>query len=173
MTATSFCCDVAFHPASSRVTLSKVITMTSFSFWQRWLFTVGLIITVFGIAMALFSGTPLFDLLNRQIDPAFWGMDAVDNVAKRFQQWIYGAWGATIAGWGIFPTYIAHYPFKKKERWAWHCSVLGLVVWFILDTSLSYFYKVYFNVALNTVLLALAMLPIVFTRRDFQHTSSK
>ena len=147
--------------------------MTAFSFWQRWLFVVGLIITVFGIAMVLLSGTPLFDLLNRQIDPAFWGMDAVDQVAKRFQIWIYGAWGATVAGWGIFATYIVHYPFKKKERWAWHAIIFGLVVWFILDTSLSFLYKVYFNVALNAVLLVLAMLPLVFTRKDFQHTSSK
>ncbi|MGQ9714596.1 MAG: hypothetical protein ACUVST_07535 [Anaerolineae bacterium] len=147
--------------------------MITFSFWQRWLLAVGLIITVFGIAMALLSGTPLFDSLNRQVDPAFWCVNAVDHVAKRFQQWIYGTWGATIAGWGIFATYIAHYPFKKKERWAWHCIVFGLVVWFMLDTSLSYFYQVYFNVALNTGLFVLAMLPMVFTRKDFQPTSSK
>ncbi len=146
--------------------------MTTFSFWQRWLLIVGLIITVFGIAMALLSGTPLFDLFNLQIDPAFWGMNAVDNPVKQFQQWIYGVWGATIAGWGIFATYIARYPFKKKEKWAWNCIVLGLVVWFILDTSLSFFYKVYFNVAFNTALLALVILPLIFTRKDFKHMKS-
>jgi hypothetical protein len=141
--------------------------MLSFSFWQRWLLIVGLIIAVFGIVMALVSGTPLFDLFNRQIDPAFWGTNAVSDATKQFQQWIYGVWGATIAGWGVFVTYIARYPFNKKERWAWNCLVLGLLVWFVLDTSLSAFYKVYFNVAFNTVLLILAMLPIVFTRKDF------
>lgn len=143
--------------------------MTAFSFWQRWLLAVGLFITIFGIAMAVLSGTPLFELLNRQIDPAFWGMNTVDDVSRHFQQWVYGAWGATIAGWGIFATSIAHYPFKKKEKWAWQCIVFGLVVWFILDTSLSLGYRVYFNVALNTVLLVLAMLPVVFTRKDFLH----
>lgn len=147
--------------------------MRTFSFWQRWLLVVGLIITVFGIAMALFSGTPLFDLFNRQIDPAFWGMNAVGNSAKQFQQWIYGVWGSTIAGWGIFVTYIARYPFSKKERWAWNCIVLGLVVWFLLDTTLSFLYRVYFNVAFNTALLVLAMLPVIFTRKDFIITSGK
>jgi len=141
--------------------------MPSFSFWQRWLFVVGIVIAVFGIVMALFSGTPLFDVFNRQIDPAFWGMNAVSDVAKQFQQWIYGVWGATIAGWGIFVTYIARYPFKSKERWSWNCLVFGLLIWFVLDTSLSVFYKVYFNVAFNTVLFILAMLPIMFTRKDF------
>lgn len=141
--------------------------MPNFSFWQRWLVVVGIVITVFGILMAIFSGTPLFDLFNRQIDPAFWGAAAVGDSAKRFQQWIYGGWGATVAGWGIFVTFIARYPFAKKERWAWNCMVLGLITWFVLDTTLSFFYQVYFNVAFNTGLLVLAMLPAVFTRKEF------
>jgi len=141
--------------------------MTSFSFWQRWLFVVGVIVSVFGVMMALLSGTPLFDLFNRQIDPAFWSTNTVGDATKQFQQWIYGVWGATIAGWGIILTYIARYPFSKKERWAWNCLVFGLLVWFVLDTSLSVFYKVYFNAAFNTALLILVMLPVVFTRKEF------
>ena len=43
----------------------------------------------------------------------------------------------------------------------------GILVWFVLDTSLSIYYKVYFNAAFNTVLLILAMLPVVLTRRYF------
>jgi len=117
--------------------------------------------------MSLFSGTPLFDLFNCQIDPAFWGKNSVGGATRQFQQWVYGVWGATIAGWGIFVTYIAHYPFRRRERWAWNCIVFGLAVWFILDTSLSFFYKVYFNVVFNTALLVLAILPVVFTRKVF------
>ncbi len=139
----------------------------SFSFWQRWLLVVGLTIALFGIVMAFVSGTLLFDPFNRQIDPAFWGTNVVGDIARQFQQWIYGVWGATIAGWGIFVTYIARYPFNKKERWAWNCIVFGLVVWFVLDTSLSFFHKVYFNVAFNMGLFVLAILPVVFTRKDF------
>ena len=117
--------------------------------------------------MALLSGSPLFDLFNRQIDPAFWGAGAVGDGAKEFQKWIYGVWGATIAGWGIFLAFIAHYPFAKKEKWAWNCLVLGLLVWFILDTLISLNYRVYFNAVFNTGLLILAGLPIVFTRKHF------
>jgi hypothetical protein len=141
--------------------------MFTFSFWQKWLLVVGAGIAVFGILMALLSGTPLFDLFNRQIDPAFWGADAAGDSAKRFQQWIYGVWGATVAGWGIFVAFIARYPFAKKERWAWNCMVLGLLTWFVFDTALSLFYQVYFNVAFNAVLLVLLMLPLVVTRREF------
>lgn len=141
--------------------------MTSFSFWQRWLLVVGIVVSVFGVMMGLLSGTPLFDLFNRQIDPAFWGTNAVGDAARQFQQWVYGVWGATIAGWGIVLTHIARYPFNRKERWSWNCLVFGLLVWFVLDTSLSVFHKVYFNAAFNTTLLILAGLPVVLTRKEF------
>jgi hypothetical protein len=141
--------------------------MTNFSFWQRWLFVVGLIVAVFGIVMALSSGTVLFELFNHQIDPAFWGTATIGNEARQFQTWIYGVWGSTIAGWGVFLAFIAQYPFRKKERWAWNCLVMGLLVWFVLDTSLSLYHKVYFNAAFNTALLVLAGLPVVFTRKSF------
>ena len=141
--------------------------MPKFLFWQKWLFIVGIVIVVFGIIMAFLSGTALFDLFNRQIDPAFWGKGTSLESVKSFQQWIYGVWGATIAGWGIFVTFIAHYPFRNKEKWAWNCLVVGLLTWFVLDTALSLFFKVYFNVAFNATLLLLAGLPVVITRKEF------
>jgi hypothetical protein len=141
--------------------------MTISYFWQKWLLVVGIIIAIFGILMTFLSGTPLFDLFNRQIDPAFWGSGTSIESIRLFQQWIYGVWGATIAGWGIFVTFIAYYPFRSKEKWAWNCLVLGLGVWFVLDTALSISFKVYFNVAFNTILLILAGLPVIFTRKEF------
>jgi hypothetical protein len=141
--------------------------MTSFSFWQRWLLVVSVGVSAFGVMMALLSGSPLFDLFNRQIDPAFWGASAVGHGAREFQKWLYGVWGATIAGWGVFLIFIAHYPFAKKEKWAWNCLALGLLVWFVLDTLISVNYLVYFNAVFNTALLILAGLPIVFTRKYF------
>jgi hypothetical protein len=141
--------------------------MTSFFFWQRWLLVVSVAITAFGILMTLLSGTSLFELFNRQIDPAFWGTKPVEAGARVFQRWIYGVWGATIAGWGVFLAFIAHYSFRRKENWAWRCMIIGLLVWFVLDTFLSLCYGVYFNAAFNTVLLILVALPIVFTRRHF------
>jgi zinc transporter ZupT len=139
----------------------------SFFFWQKWLFVVGVVVSVFGVLMALLSGTPLFDLFNHQIDPAFWHANAVDTAAKQFQQWIYGVWGATLAGWGIILAYIARYPFIKKERWAWICLLVGFLVWFVLDTSLSLIHEVYFNAVFNIVLFVFGILPLIFTRKEF------
>ena len=141
--------------------------MSYFQFWQRWLFVVGIGIAGFGILMAVLSGSTIFNLFNRQIDPAFWGSEPPLASFKPFQYWIYGVWGATIAGWGVFLAFIAHFPFRHKDKWAWNCLILGLLLWFVLDTMLSVFYKVYFNAGFNTALLILAGLPMVFTRKEF------
>jgi hypothetical protein len=138
-----------------------------FSFWQKWLFSAGIVMSIFGILMALLSGTPLFEVFNHQIDPVFWNTTLVDANAKGFQHWMYGVWGATIAGWGIFLSFTAHYPFRKKEQWAWNCITTGLLVWYLLDTFLSIYYQVYFNAVFNTVLLALVALPVIAVRKHF------
>lgn len=141
--------------------------MKEFSFWQRWLFAVGALLTVFGIVMAFFSGTAVFELFNSQVDPVFWRTEDIADNARRFQQWIYGVLGATVAGWGVFVTFVAHYPFRKKEKWSWDCLVVGLLLWYLTHTAISLNFKVYFNAVFNTVLLVLVMLPVIFTRRYF------
>jgi hypothetical protein len=141
--------------------------MTRFDFWQRWLFALSILITVFGIGLTLLSGTPVFDLFNDQINPAFWETKDLNAQTQDFQQWIYGVLGATMAGWGVFFVFIVRTPFRKRERWAWNCLAAGLGLWYVLDTALSLIFKVTFNVVFNTLLLVLVLLPLLATRRAF------
>lgn len=144
--------------------------MNRFSFWQKWLFIVSLVIVLFGAMMALFSGTKLFGVFDRQINPAFWNTENVDNSVRQFQKWIYGVTGASMAGWGLFMAFIVHYPFKKKERWSSNCFISGLLLWFVIDTAISLYFKVYFNAVFNISLTILAILPLAFTRKHFVQT---
>jgi hypothetical protein len=75
--------------------------------------------------------------------------------------------GATLAGWGICITFIAHDAFQRKEKWAWTCVTGGVRVWFVIDTSISLMNRVYFNVVLNVVILIGAILPLIFSRKHF------
>jgi hypothetical protein len=138
--------------------------MKHFTFWQRWLFIVGVLIVASGLLLAFIANTFLFDLLGQMINPVFWGSSAIAPGAIEFQKFIYGVLGATMSGWGVFLLFIAHYPFKNKEKWSWYCVLIGLVAWFALDTSISLFYKVYGNVLVNAVFLVATLLPLVFTR---------
>ncbi len=141
--------------------------MDGFDFWRKWLFVVGIIVVIFGVLLALFSGTPLFDIMHQQVNPVFWYDHGPCHDARLFQLWIYGVLGATVASWGVALAFIAYYPFRNKEKWSWNCVMLGLLLWYFIDTPLSWYDKVYFNVIFNSIVFLAALLPLIFTRRYF------
>ncbi len=118
--------------------------------------------------MALLSSTPLFDLFNDQIDPVFWGGRDLPTPALTFRTWVYGAWGATVAGWGLTLAFLAQHPFRRKERWARNALLVGLSLWYLLDTGFSLLFGVYFNALFNTLLILLAGLPLGVTWKAFE-----
>lgn len=141
--------------------------MKSFLFWQKWLVVVSILIATFGVTMSLLNGTSFFQPFNDQINPVFWSGEDLPDRADRFQRWVYGAWGATVAGWGIFALFIARYPFRARQIWARNCLLFGLGVWYLLDTGISLFFRVTFNAFFNTLLLTLIAVPLAFTWRSF------
>lgn len=141
--------------------------MNKFMFWQRWLLIVGVVVAIFGFFMAVFNGTSIFNVFNDQINPVFWGKVEPSTASVIFQRWVYGVLGATVSGWGIFIIYMANYPFRKREKPARNFLIIGLVIWFVLDTTISVYYRVYFNAIFNSGLLFLAALPLAFTWKAF------
>lgn len=144
-----------------------VIGFRRFIFWQRWLLILGVIIVVFGAALAFLYPTPLFDIFHTQIDPIFWAAGELTGGTSLFQQWIYGVLGATMAGWGVCIAFIAAVPFKRKEKWAWNCLALAVSLWFAIDTFLSWRFGALFNVVFNTLIFLAAMVPLLLSRKYF------
>ena len=140
--------------------------MGSFRFWLNWLLGASAGIVAFGVAMALLAGTPLFDAFDRQIDAAFFSAATTDEV-QSFQRWVYAVLGGTMAGWGLTLAFLVHHPYRNRERWAWTAIASSLVLWFILDTTLSATSGVWFNVAFNCVPLLAVLVPLLATRSAF------
>ncbi len=140
---------------------------TGFDLWQRWLIIVGVIITLFGLLMAFLNGTIVFNVFDTSINSVFFGSQTTSEGVSMFQRWVFGAWGATVAGWGVFATFIARYPFKRRERWARDCLFSGLILWFVIDTGYSMFFAVWINVILNVVIFLLVIIPVIATWREF------
>jgi hypothetical protein len=139
-----------------------------FDFYRKWLVAVGALLVVFGVAMALASGTALFRPILGLIDPAFWPHGSADPGTVEFRAWVYGVWGATIAGWGIAVVFVAAQAFARREPWAWHGIALGTALWFVLDTGISLAHGVVINAAFNAVVLVLVVVPLGGTRRLFR-----
>jgi len=105
--------------------------------------------------------------MNDRINPVFWGDGPVPHASALFMQWIYGVLGATVAGWGVFMVFITRYAFCRQERWARDAMVVGLLLWYVVDMSITLYFKVAFNAALNTTLFIMGMLPILMTWNSF------
>ncbi len=143
----------------------------AFWFWQKWLLLVAALVAAFGLALALGSRSGVFQFFMSRIDPVFWGLNGPGAAGQAFQGWVYGAWGATVAGWGLIMVFLAHIPFKRQEPWARNCLAVSLGLWYLFDTFYSLYYWVWINVGLNTVLLAALGLPLFFTWRAFGQKS--
>ncbi len=143
--------------------------------WSNWLVVVGLGIAGFGVVIALFNDTPLFDLVfNRQIERSFWPEAEIPDTARLFRRWVYGAWGATVAGWGVLIAFIAHVPFRAGARWAWHSLAGAIAVWFVLDTGASVYFGVTFNaLAVNLPILVAFAIPLALSRKAFHGRETK
>lgn len=148
--------------------------MKRFEFWVTWLKIVSIVFSLFGISLALFSQTPIFNLLfNNQINPVFFGNDTLSLELIHFQQWAYGLLGATCTLVGILIFFIVNNAFKKMERWAWNSILVGLLGWFILDEPISLYFSVHFNAIFNLGLLTAVLLPLIFTRHYFRQDNSE
>jgi hypothetical protein len=134
---------------------------------QRWLVALGVIIAVFGVALAFLYPTPLFDIFRTQVDPVFWGAGELTGGTIPFQQWIYGVLGATMAGWGTCVAFIAAVPFKRKEKWAWNCLTIAVSLWFVVDTFLSWRFGALFNVIFNVLIFLAALVPLFLSHKSF------
>lgn len=138
-----------------------------FKFWQDWLRGVCIAIIVVGIAMALLIGTGMLPNVSGPFESAIYS-GPLTAEEENFRAWAYGAWGATMAGWGIVLLGLVRGPFARKEMWAWRSFTTGLLIWFVIDTGFSVNFGVWYNVSINVAVLALALLPLVMTYKAFR-----
>jgi hypothetical protein len=141
--------------------------LDKFKFWQNWLFYASIFIAVYGALFAILN-QPFVDFVYfNKVDPVFWGNKILSEEIILFQKWIYGVLGSVVLGWGIFFAFIAYYPFKNKEKWSWNCIAVGMLLWFLFDSTISIYFKVFINAGFNIVFFLLAGLPLLFTKKYF------
>lgn len=143
--------------------------MNNFNFWQKFLFTFSILIVIMGIFISLFTSTSIFDIaVNNNINPMFHINGNLNPGTLQFQSWIYGVLGATLSSWGILLAFIFYYPFKEKQKWSWNSILIGVSVWFVLDTTISIYFNVYLNAIANFIFFLGITVPLYNTRKYFR-----
>lgn len=145
----------------------------SFSFWQKWLLVVSLYHIVFGLLLAFFSQSAFMDTaLNRYFDSIFWPNNQLVAGTIQYKAWSSAVLGAVIVSWALLIAFITWYPFRSREKWAWHSIAFAVICWFVIDTACSLYYDVAVNAVFNLFTLLLFALPLLFTWKYFftKHT---
>jgi hypothetical protein len=124
--------------------------------WRVWLMLVAAGVGVFGSAMVITPTVPerLFTwMLFGDGFPAAFGDAEVEYV-----RFVAGVLGAVMVGWAVLILFVAAFPLRRNERWAWEAVVASLAVWYVMDSALSVATGYGENALLNTVIV-LAFLP--------------
>lgn len=144
---------------------------THFSFWQKWLFYTSLLFAFYGIVFAFYGNNLLFIPYNKMLAEIFWHRTQFPSEADSFRAFIYGPLGGTITCCYLLLAFIAHYPFKEKQRWSRNAIIVAFSVWVIIDSSICLYFGVYPQIyIINAFSITVKALPIIFTWKDFRQT---
>lgn len=131
----------------------------SFGFWYRWLLA------------ALAPDSFIFDFYNRQLTARFWGSTEVPENVREVRLFLFGPLGGTIAGKYVLLFYAVRFGFKRRERWAWWAILISHLAWFVIDSSVSFYHRAYFNfniLLINITPVIVYGIPLLLTWKYFQ-----
>ncbi len=150
------------------VNLATRMTDKNFLFWQKWLTYANVMTIGVGLLVAFFPNSLLLHIHNSATREVFFGGQDFAHETLHLKNWLFGIIGGTIVGFHVLMIMISENAFKKKEKWAYQALWYGLLSWFIIDSSISFYYHAIHNIVLiNLVALVLIGLPLVMTRREF------
>jgi hypothetical protein len=142
--------------------------MKSFIFWQSWLLVTSLLFALWGMLMACCPDNILFHPYNKALCQALWQQDYFPDEAKPLHYFLAGPLGGTITACYLFAAYISAVPFREKKKWARSAILVAFGSWAIIDSTVSLFCKVYFQVyVLNAISILIKALPLIFTWKEF------
>jgi predicted membrane protein len=141
--------------------------MTADKFWLGWLkITMGMVV-IAGFILALFSDYVFSDFLNMKINRIFFSGSSPTVQVEILKKWMLGVCGAVMIGWGLSMLYVVNNSFKRREQWAWRCIFYPVLAWYLIDSGISAYFGVGFNVMINSILFLQIVAPLLFLRSQF------
>lgn len=129
--------------------------------WKDWLLVWAIGVTLFGLVLAggAFAAT---DMLTRSLFRLFGS--PLPLLMDEHHRFSIGLMGAVTMGWGL--TYIVAFKalFTLDPANAapiWRMLLLGSLIWFAIDSTISVATGIWLNAVSNTILLILLLIPVI------------
>jgi hypothetical protein len=140
----------------------------TFTFWKNWLLLANIFTLMVGVLVAFAGNSVIFELHNQGTSAVFFKEAPMPENVIEMKNWLFGIIGGTIVGFHLLALFIIQNAFARKERWAWYALSLGLLSWFLIDSSISMFYGAKYNLYLiNIPAFLMIGFPLAFTWKSF------
>lgn len=141
--------------------------MTADKFWSGWLKVTMIMIITGGLLLVVLYNLGLTSFIDHKIDKAFFEGHDPGVAVNNLRIWMISVAGSVMVGWGSIMLYIVSNPFKRREKWAWRSIFYPIMIWFVIDTTISITHGVGINVLINTILFLQIIAPLLFLRNQF------
>jgi len=138
-----------------------------FGFWQKWMVVYSIMCIILGLVMTFGSSSIIFQSYNRSVARAFWDQPYLHEAVSAYHPWIFAVLGSSLTGWSVCFLFLALYPFKRRERWAYYCFIISILVWASMDSAFSLYFGIHTEVLFNLGAVAGFAIPLIATYRDF------
>jgi hypothetical protein len=103
---------------------------------------------------------------------AFFGLAMLPVDAAVLLPWENAVYGATFMGWGTTLFLVGRLAFRRRDADLMKALLVGLLVWFPVESLFSAYLGVWFNVGVDVAVLALLSLPLLIAVRSLSKANS-
>ena len=116
-----------------------------------WFSVISVILILWGVVFAMF-GLDVLPIINRAV----------------LLQWESALYGAIMIGWGTTLFLVGRAALRRRDRELAKSLLLGIVMWLVIEAAFSARFGVWFNVGVDSVVLALFAVPLIAVLRSAQ-----
>lgn len=134
---------------------------------QKWAMAAAVLLVELGLFFAAMAALPSLRLWTLELASLLWWPAAT----PRFEDspilaCLIGIMGAVFAGWGVTLFLAVRNAENPSIQSVLDALMIGLIVWFILDSALSAYTGAVWNIAINVATLAIFLVPMQVMRRN-------
>jgi hypothetical protein len=128
-----------------------------------WLKMASALVVIAGLVYALAAWPPTAGLAALLNDLAIWPLDGKQSLADPEARLVAGVLGGVMMGWGTMLWLLIDRLYPRDPTTVRTVILIGLAVWFVIDSVASFVAGAPLNTVLNIVFLALFAIPLLRT----------
>jgi hypothetical protein len=103
---------------------------------------------------------------------AFFGLRILPVDRETLVPWQSAIYGAIMMGWGTTLLLVGRVAFRRNDAELMKVLICGLIVWLAVEAAFSIYFRVWFNVGVDIVVLALFSIPLLKAIRSARSSPS-